>query len=170
MRWLKCNLMKDFDECFAMMSKHVITSQLKISKRKHGCSQIQTHSYGVYREMAGEIKRKDWKTSHWRHNELGGVSDHQPHDCLLTCLFRHRSKKTSKLRVTGLCEGNSPGTGEFPAQKASNAQNASIWWRHHDAHGSHIIIMCCNLISDNFTHIFRDYFAGVREIYDPLLS
>ena len=28
--------------------------------------------------------------------------------------FRRRSKKTSKLRVTGLCAGNSPGTGEFP--------------------------------------------------------
>ena len=23
------------------------------------------------------------------------------------------------------------GTGEFPAQMASNAENASIWWRHH---------------------------------------
>ena len=34
-----------------------------------------------------------------------GVSNHQPHDCLLNRLFRHRSKKTSKLRVTGLCEG-----------------------------------------------------------------
>ena len=29
--------------------------------------------------------------------------------------------------------GNSPGTGEFPAQMASNAENVSIWWRHHDA-------------------------------------
>ena len=36
-----------------------------------------------------------------------------------------------KLRVTGLCEGNSPVTGEFPAQKTSNAENVSIWWRHH---------------------------------------
>ena len=27
---------------------------------------------------------------------------------------------------------NSPGTGEFPAQRASNAENVSIWWRHHD--------------------------------------
>ena len=36
------------------------------------------------------------------------------------------SKKTSKLRVTGLCAGNSPVTGEFPAQKASNAENVSI--------------------------------------------
>ena len=40
----------------------------------------------------------------WRHNELDGVSDHQSHDCLLNCLFGRRSKKTSKLRVTGhLC-------------------------------------------------------------------
>ena len=30
----------------------------------------------------------------------------------------HRAKKTSKLPVTGLCEGNSPVTSEFPAQKA----------------------------------------------------
>ena len=36
-------------------------------------------------------------------------------------LFRRRSKKTSKLRVTGLYSGNSPVTGEFPAQRASNA-------------------------------------------------
>ena len=40
--------------------------------------------------------------------------------------------ETSKLHVTGLCAGNSPVTGEFPAQKASNAENATIWWRHHD--------------------------------------
>ena len=33
--------------------------------------------------------------------------------------------------VTGLCAGNSPGTGEFPAQLASNAETVSIWWRHH---------------------------------------
>ena len=53
-----------------------------------------------------------------RHSERDSFSDHQPHDCLLNRLFRRRSKKTSKLRVTGLCAGNSPGTGEFPAQKA----------------------------------------------------
>ena len=67
----------------------------------------------------------------WRHNGHDSVSNHQPHDCLLNRLFRRRSKKTSKLRVTGLCAGNSPGTGEFPAQMASNAENVSIWWRHH---------------------------------------
>ena len=42
--------------------------------------------------------------------------------------FRRRSKETSKLRVTGLCEGNSPVTGKFPAQRASNAESVSIWW------------------------------------------
>ena len=67
----------------------------------------------------------------WRHNGRDGVSNHQHHDCLLNRLFRCRSKKTSKLRVTGLCAGNSPVTGEFPAQRASNAENVSIWWRHH---------------------------------------
>ena len=41
------------------------------------------------------------------------------------------SKKISNLQVTGLCAGNSPVTGEFPAQRASNAENISIWW-HHD--------------------------------------
>ena len=67
----------------------------------------------------------------WRHNERRSVSNHQPHDCLLNRLFRRRSKKTSKLRLTGLCVGNSPGTGEFPAQMASYVENVSIWWRHH---------------------------------------
>ena len=50
--------------------------------------------------------------------------------CSTVCLGADK-KKTSKLRVTGLCAGNSPGTGEFPAQMASNAENVSIWWRHH---------------------------------------
>ena len=67
----------------------------------------------------------------WHHNGRDSVSNHQPHDCLLKRLFRRRAKKTSKLRVTGLCVGNSPETGEFPAQMASNAENVSIWWRHH---------------------------------------
>ena len=68
----------------------------------------------------------------WRHNGHDGVSNHQHHHCLLNHLFGCRSKKTSKLRVTGLCVGNSPGTGEFPAQRTSDAENASIWWRHHE--------------------------------------
>ena len=76
----------------------------------------------------------------WRHNGRDSLSNHQPHDCLLNRLYRRRSKKTSKLRVTGLCAGNSPLTGEFPAQMASNAEKVSIWWRHH------LFVLSCGLI------------------------
>ena len=48
-------------------------------------------------------------TLQWRHNDLDDVLNHQPYGCLLNRLFRRRSKKTSKLRVTGLCAGSSPG-------------------------------------------------------------
>ena len=68
--------------------------------------------------------------------------------------YSGRSKKTSKLHITGLCAGNSPVTcevpaqrpetwsfdvffdpvtGEFPAQMASNVENVSIWWCHRDS-------------------------------------
>ena len=87
------------------------------------------------RQVTSHYPRQCWPTVlttlRWRHNDHAGVSNHQPHGCLLNRLFRRKSKKTSKLRVTGLCAGNSPGTGEFPAQMTSYAENVSIWWRHH---------------------------------------
>ena len=43
----------------------------------------------------------DTYTLRWRHNGRDSVPNHQPHDCLLNRLFRRRSKKTSKRRVTG---------------------------------------------------------------------
>ena len=67
----------------------------------------------------------------WCHNELDGISSQQRLHCLLNCWFWPRLKKTSTLHVTGLCEGNSPVTSEFPAQQASDVENVSIWWRHH---------------------------------------
>ena len=33
---------------------------------------------------------------------------------------------------TALYEGISPVTGEFPVKRASNTENVSIWWRHHE--------------------------------------
>ena len=63
-----------------------------------------------------------WIPLQWYHNARGSVSNHQRLHRLLNCWFRRTSKKTPKLRVTGLCAGNSPVTGEFPAQKASNAE------------------------------------------------
>ena len=52
-------------------------------------------------------------------------------------------RKHQKLRVTGLCARNSPVTGEFPAQMASNVENVSIWWRHHED---------CNLLPKPMLH------------------
>ena len=64
--------------------------------------------------VTGLGMRQAARTLHWRHNDHDGVSNHQPHDCLLNRLFRRRSKKTSKLRVTGLCMGKSPGPVNSP--------------------------------------------------------
>ena len=65
--------------------------------------------------------------SQWRYNQRASVSNHRRLDCLLNRLFKRRSKKTSKLCVTGLCEGNWRVTGEFTAQRTSNAEKVSIW-------------------------------------------
>ena len=76
-----------------------------------------------YRDLADEMKEfaRQWNprtaqsvTLLWHHDDHDGVSNHQPHGCLLNRLFRRRSKKTSKLRVTGLCVGNSPGPVNSP--------------------------------------------------------
>ena len=84
---------------------------------------------------------------HWRHNGHDSVSKYQPHDCL------------SKLRVTGLCAGNSTETGEFPAQTASNAENVSIWWRHYAE-----IMQMLQGREDDFVQIL----TGIRD--GPLLD
>ena len=79
-------------------------------------------------DMTYQLSGRKLTTSlRWRHNGCDGVSYHQPHDCLSSRLFRRRSKKTSKLCVTGILRG----TGEFLAQMASSAENVFIWWRHH---------------------------------------
>ena len=62
---------------------------------------------------------------------------------------RRKSKTTPMVRITGLCEGNSPVTGEFPVQRASNAEHASIWWRHHDMLPP--LIPLSRQIGDHFT-------------------
>ena len=68
----------------------------------------------------------------WRHNGSDSVSNHQPHDCLLSRLFRRISKKTSKLCVTGFFVGNSPGTGDEVIMVAiynvMKLTNQNIWW------------------------------------------
>ena len=68
--------------------------------------------YGKFVYQSFQIQRKG--SLQWRHNDQDGVSNHQRHGCLLNRSFRRRSKKTSKLHVTGLCVGNSPGPVNSP--------------------------------------------------------
>ena len=70
--------------------------------------------------------------SQWCHNECQSVSNHRRLYCLINRLFWRRSNKTSKLWVTGLCEGNPPVTGGFPSQRASYTESVFIWWCHND--------------------------------------
>ena len=81
---------------------------------------------------------KQLNTLQWHHNGSDSVSNHQPRECLLNCLVRCRSKKTSKLRVTGLCAGihrrpvNSPHKGPvtqkmFPFVDAIMRQYTVMW-------------------------------------------
>ena len=67
-----------------------------------------------YLHMLKSTHLKHLNPLYWRHNDNDGVSNHQPHVCLRNRLFRRRSKKTSKLRVTGICVGNSPGPVNSP--------------------------------------------------------
>ena len=112
-----------FARCFFLQSDRNGTCEVqkRIFDFKFGCI-FRQNLFHIHQQMAISLQ--------WRHNEHNGVSNHQPHDCLLNRLFRHRSRKTSKLRFTGFCEGISPVTGEFPTQRVSNADNVSIWWRH----------------------------------------
>ena len=119
-------------EIYAAIWHHQCTLILPWNKRHNPvCSGPLQWGSEIFCDMIGGW-HKFALTLQRRQNERDGVSNHRPHDCLLNRLFRRRSKKTCKLRVTGLCEGNSPVTGEFPAQRASDAENVSIWWRHHE--------------------------------------
>ena len=60
---------------------------------------------------------------------------------IYSTVFYSGADQRKHLSVTGLCVGNSPVTGEFPAQMASKAENASIWWRHH---GCFLIVVNLN--------------------------
>ena len=82
-----------------------------------------------------ELSQWTTLTLQWRYDGRDSVSTHQPHDCLLNRLFRRRSKKTSKLRVTGFCVGNSPHKGPvtrklFPLDDVIMSKVISIynWW------------------------------------------
>ena len=137
MRWGFTDLNRD-DRIIA--SSQFPSKQLHTVAGKHEHQHDQQHWY-LQRDSKAECRQKcmsPWQpwlelsswypiflikvnetSSQWRHNGHDSISNHQPHDCFLNRLIRRRSKKKSKLHVTGLCE------------MASYAENVSIWWRHH---------------------------------------
>ena len=113
----------------------------------------------IHNQMLGFLSL----TLQWCHNGRDSVSSHQSHECLLKRLFRRRSRKTSKLRVTGLCVGNSSVTGEIPTQ---NTEKVSFWWLYHaettrplSSMGTHIHI-----------HSHTDVGVTRRQLWDLLFA
>ena len=77
------------------------------------------------------LQNNDTWQYHYRYVIMGVMASQITSLTIVYSTVYSGAKKTSKLRVTVLCVGTSPGTGEFPAQMASNAENVSIWWRRH---------------------------------------
>ena len=93
----------------------------------------------------------------WRYNERDGFSNRRRLDWLLNRLFKSISKKRWKLLVTGLWDGNSAVLGEFPTQRASNTENVSIWWRHHEWNTMRVTIV--------YSLSFKCFYTGSCSIH-----
>ena len=136
-------------------------TKISLPIKNHKISKSFSHWLLGYKPVP-DLKHLGYdKSLRWRHNEHDSVSNHQPHDCLLNRLFGRRSKKTSKLRVTGLCAGihrgpvNSPHKGPvtrkmFPFDDAIMYRSASS--------------MCV------YTNLYMDSERGCKFLKIPLLK
>ena len=70
-------------------------------------------------------------TLQWRHNGRDCVSNHQPHDCYTQAFIQAHIRENIIVPRHWPLWGIPPVTGGFPSQRASNAENVSISWRHH---------------------------------------
>ena len=109
-----------------------LTDQLLFKTRHRQIVTIFVHSWGttmqglynkvisvyVYSTFVWSHRLHTWRPPWWN---FANLQIHY-HDVIMGPLAS---------QITSLCAKNSPGTGEFPAQMASNAENVSIWWRHH---------------------------------------
>ena len=95
-------------------------------------------------------------TLQWRHNGLDGVSNRQPHHCLLSRLVGCLSKKTPKLRVTCLCAGISPGPVNSPSKNSPCLESfyppfvlspipQLIWRRHQQCEALLLVLFVWNV-------------------------
>ena len=95
---------------------------LLVPGRQHGLARLTSPSKPMITQYINYIVTSKWVR--WRFKS--------PVSRLFAQLFvQAQIEETSKLRVTGLCEGNPPVTGGFPSQSASKAENASILLCHH---------------------------------------
>ena len=73
-----------------------------------------------------------WKCAlQWRHNERDRVSNHRRLDCLLLPFVQSQIKENIKAPCHWPLWGEFTGDSEFPAQRASNAENVPILCCHH---------------------------------------
>ena len=115
-----------FNTCFAETHSSIcMLYHPSLLKRHKNFKSLQIR-WNATSYLSGQYKGHWWPALRWCHNACDGVANHLPHDCLLSCLFTRRSMKTSKLRVIGLCKGNSPVTSEFPAQRAITRKMCSF--------------------------------------------
>ena len=120
---LCCHILRLFLLCHAMNAgKHQLYKQVWYHKSVSYSVNIDKRYYWFY-WCDSILQVLILYALCWGHNGHDGVSKHHTQNCLLKRLFRCRSKKTSKLRITGLCEGNSPVTSEFPAKKPEMQKN-----------------------------------------------
>ena len=114
-QWRQCCQIDDL-----AFSVHALRQSIKVmSHERHDVSNHWTrlfvqqafqanNNHASKNLITGPLWAESPGSLQWRHNEPDGVSNHQPHECLLNRLIRRRSKKTSKLRVIGLYAGNAP--------------------------------------------------------------
>ena len=117
-----------------------------------------THSFDVFFDLrlnkrSSKQSRGSWfeTSSHslWRHcNDCAGLAQMTKlFSCMelnftIRCQYHIREHYIMGSMASEISAGNSPVNGEFPAQMASNAENVSIWWRHHETS------VCCRIHTD----------------------
>ena len=105
LRYLKTHTTDTSDKCLF----YGMILWCNLSKRREGHYRTWSMKFYIMFEVISWGAK--FHTLQWWHNGRGGVFSHQPLYCLLNRLFRHRTKKSSKQRATGLCAGwpvNSP--------------------------------------------------------------
>ena len=77
-------------------------------------------------------------------------------------------RKHQSVASLAFVRGNSPVTGEFRAQRASNAETVSIWWRHHVVLLSFaVLLVASGFIWDIFSMLTAAVLLFLFLLYSP---